>query len=245
MYSKNLNTKILVIKNLNFKFSSTHKPFFENANIEFNAGEMHFIKGKNGIGKSVFFRILQGNVTRNEILSADITFENKQFNITTQNKIPTGYATKTHMVKQNFNAMIADQFSFKDNLKFANIGSYPLFSNLPKHKLLPAFLNKFQIDYDTPSCLLSGGQRQILAILMILQKPCKILLLDEPTSALDEQNANIVMDFLNELVTQTKLTTLIISHDNELVEKYAHGDFYEIISNQTTEARNIMHKTGQ
>jgi len=58
---------------------------------------------------------------------------------------------------------------------------------------------------------------------------------------LDEQNATMVMDFVNELVTQTKLTALIISHDNELVEKYADGVFYEIAANNNTGKRNIIY----
>ncbi len=96
------------------------------------------------------------------------------------------------------------------------MSSYPLFNNLPEHKHLPDFLKKFQIDYDKPAHLLSGGQRQI--------------------------NANMVMDFVSELVTRTKLTTLIISHDNELVETYSQEGFYEITSDHITEVRSIAYK---
>lgn len=236
-----MNTKCLTIKNLNFRFSSKNKPFFENVNIDFDAGKLHFIKGKNGVGKSVFFRILQGNISENEELSGSFTFNKNHINITTHNAIPTANNSQIQMVKQDINSMIADQFSFKQNLEFANIGTFPLLTKLPKHKRLPDFLNEFQIDYDKPAYLLSGGQRQILAILMILQKPCHCLLLDEPTSALDEQNATLVMNFVNELVTQIQLTALIISHDNELVEKYADNGFYEIVANHGTEIRDIVY----
>jgi ABC-type lipoprotein export system ATPase subunit len=77
--------------------------------------------------------------------------------------------------------------------------------------------------------MLSGGQRQILAILMALQKSASILLLDEPTAALDDKNSSMVMSFLNELLaTDKNLTVLIICHDKELVDTYAHSQYHQI-----------------
>ena len=61
--------------------------------------------------------------------------------------------------------------------------------------------------------LLSGGQRQALTLLMAtLQKP-KLLLLDEHTAALDPQTAKKVLDLTNEMVTEQKLTALMVTHN--------------------------------
>ncbi|MCD8171324.1 MAG: ABC transporter ATP-binding protein [Clostridiales bacterium] len=61
--------------------------------------------------------------------------------------------------------------------------------------------------------LLSGGQRQALTLLMAtLQKP-KLLLLDEHTAALDPQTAKKVLDLTNEMVTEQKLTALMVNHN--------------------------------
>lgn len=61
--------------------------------------------------------------------------------------------------------------------------------------------------------LLSGGQRQALTLLMAtLQKP-KLLLLDEHTAALDPQTARKVLDLTKEMVTEQKLTALMVTHN--------------------------------
>ena len=61
--------------------------------------------------------------------------------------------------------------------------------------------------------LLSGGQRQALTLLMAtIQKP-RLLLLDEHTAALDPQTARKVLDLTNEMVTEQKLTALMVTHN--------------------------------
>ncbi len=61
--------------------------------------------------------------------------------------------------------------------------------------------------------LLSGGQRQALTLLMAsLQKP-DLLLLDEHTSALDPATAQNVLALTEKIVTEDKLTTLMITHN--------------------------------
>ena len=60
---------------------------------------------------------------------------------------------------------------------------------------------------------LSGGQRQALTLLMAtIQRP-KLLLLDEHTAALDPKTAKIVLDLTDKLVTDNKLTTLMVTHN--------------------------------
>ncbi len=61
--------------------------------------------------------------------------------------------------------------------------------------------------------LLSGGQRQALTLLMAtLQRP-KLLLLDEHTAALDPKTAAKVLDATQRIVEESKLTTMMITHN--------------------------------
>lgn len=60
--------------------------------------------------------------------------------------------------------------------------------------------------------LLSGGQRQAVALLMATMAPSKILLLDEHTAALDPRTAEFVLGLTRRLVTELKLTTLMVTH---------------------------------
>jgi putative ABC transport system ATP-binding protein len=61
--------------------------------------------------------------------------------------------------------------------------------------------------------LLSGGQRQVLALLMASLNRPRVLLLDEHTAALDPRTAQLVMDATQRIVAEHRLTTLMITHN--------------------------------
>ena len=61
--------------------------------------------------------------------------------------------------------------------------------------------------------LLSGGQRQAVTLLMATLNRPKLLLLDEHTAALDPKTAAKVLEITNKLVTENRLTTLMITHN--------------------------------
>jgi len=61
--------------------------------------------------------------------------------------------------------------------------------------------------------LLSGGQRQALTLLMATLAQPKILLLDEHTAALDPATAHKIVQLTNQIVEETHLTTLMVTHN--------------------------------
>ena len=76
-------------------------------------------------------------------------------------------------------------------------------------------------DVSTPVGLLSGGQRQIIAIARAVRLDQPLILLDEPTAALGVQETAHVGEIIDELKTRAK-TIVCISHDLEFV--FAHAD---------------------
>jgi putative ABC transport system ATP-binding protein len=60
---------------------------------------------------------------------------------------------------------------------------------------------------------LSGGQRQALALLMATMAGARLLLLDEHLAALDPRTAETVMGLTGRLVTERRLTTLMVTHN--------------------------------
>ena len=68
---------------------------------------------------------------------------------------------------------------------------------------------------------LSGGQRQRAMIAMALASRPKLLLADEPTTALDVTLRAQILDLLSDLQRQTGMALLMITHDLNLVRKFA------------------------
>lgn len=64
-----------------------------------------------------------------------------------------------------------------------------------------------------PVGLLSGGQRQALTLLMSTMVPPKLLLLDEHTAALDPGTAEKVLNLTQEIVKESHLTCMMITHN--------------------------------
>lgn len=68
--------------------------------------------------------------------------------------------------------------------------------------------------------VLSGGQRQALALIMSTMTPLDLLLLDEHTAALDPKTAEIIMKLTDEIVHQKQLTTLMVTHNLRYAVEY-------------------------
>jgi len=68
---------------------------------------------------------------------------------------------------------------------------------------------------------LSGGQRQRAMIAMALACSPKLLLADEPTTALDVSLRGQILDLLGELQRETGMAVLLITHDLNLVRRFA------------------------
>ena len=70
--------------------------------------------------------------------------------------------------------------------------------------------------------LLSGGQRQAVTLLMATLNRPKLLLLDEHTAALDPKTAAKVLELTDKLVSESKLTTLMVTHNMQ--DAISHGN---------------------
>ena len=131
-------------------------------------------------------------------------------------------SSQVKTVVQDINKMIVNAMTVEENLRLAHLPTYPRLIPLSHNINLSTIMKDFGINQLTTNVQqLSGGQKQILAIMMALQKPTQILLLDEPTAALDEKNTHIVIQFLTDLAKTLDLIIIIITHDKELTTTYA------------------------
>ena len=216
-------------------FSFNHSAlFFNDLKCDFPENSLTFIIGRNGIGKSTLLRILQGKIHKGEMIQGTIISDGITYNFDDKNTKAL-LANLTRLVLQNYSNMLALDFSVATNLGAAQLSYYPHLNALPASFKYADMLQEIGITLDKYVSQLSGGQRQILAIVMALQKPIKLLLLDEPTAALDEANARMVMDFLTKLARLYKIIIVCISHDRELIRIYGQNLYYEIVKNNKNE----------
>jgi iron complex transport system ATP-binding protein len=80
---------------------------------------------------------------------------------------------------------------------------------------------------------LSGGQKQLAWIAMVLAQDTDVLLLDEPTTFLDLHHQLEVMDIVEALKTDSEVTVILVLHDIDQAARYADhmlalddGDIY-------------------
>jgi len=79
--------------------------------------------------------------------------------------------------------------------------------------LVPEVLDAF------PSAI-SGGEAQRISLAKCMLLKPKLLILDEATSMLDVSTQANVLGLVKDLVDETSMSVLLISHDKELVEYY-------------------------
>ena len=68
--------------------------------------------------------------------------------------------------------------------------------------------------------VLSGGQRQAMALLMATLTPIRFLILDEHTAALDPKTADLIMELTDKVVKEKHLTTIMVTHNLRYAVEY-------------------------
>ena len=71
-----------------------------------------------------------------------------------------------------------------------------------------------------PVGLLSGGQRQAVALLMATMTPIDFLILDEHTAALDPKTADTIMALTDRVVREKGLTAIMVTHNLRYAVEY-------------------------
>ena len=212
--------------NLMFKFNHGQEPFFSDVSCDFKPGVVHVVRGRNGVGKSTLLRLLQGLVGPDEQVTGTVMLGNRVIDMAQRPELLTRLVKK---IVQKYDGMLADQLTGAENLSLAALGKHPGLCKLPPVTDTYGYAAQFSLDLSLPTGKLSGGQRQILAILMLLQQRPEVLLLDEPTAALDDANAKLVTVFLQRLVHEHGLVVIVITHDDLFARLCNPVGFYDVV----------------
>ena len=163
--------------------------------IDFEAkNEITAIVGSNGSGKSTLLKSIYGLC---DVFSGSICVGDNTITDT-----PT-FAMQSLGIQ--YMAQISNVFSeltVWENLVIAGI------PNSPDTKYLFDFFPTLQDTTAVKAGLLSGGQRQLLAMAMAISKRPRVMLFDEPTANLSPKNADMVLAKIKEI--QENLNNCII-----------------------------------
>ncbi len=212
--------KYFSLESFSFAFDSKQHYFFENTSCEVLQPGLNFLIGKNGAGKSTFFRLMQGIIGNSEVIKGKVTIQDHRYdfeNLQDRKKLHA----RSMILHQNFDSMLAPSFTGYQNLQYSTFNINPNLDLITDSYDVIDFVKSFSIPLDKPVHLLSGGQRQMLAMLMVTQKPLDILLLDEPTAALDSKNSDYVMKGIENIAREKNILVLCISHDQDIIDKYS------------------------
>lgn len=183
-------------------------------NLTLEDGEFVTIIGSNGAGKSTLFNAICGNFWLDEghvyLDGEDISYQSEHKRARTIGRIfqDPMKGTAPHLTIEE-NLALAYSRSKRGGLRVAvTKKEREMFRNALKD-----FGMGLEERMNTKVGLLSGGQRQVVTLLMATIVPPKLLLLDEHTAALDPATAEKVMEITKKIVAEQHLTTLMITHN--------------------------------
>lgn len=213
---------------------------FDNFSLTVNSGEFVSVVGSNGSGKTSMLNIICGSIPidSGNILVNGIDITSKK-DYLRHKKIGRVFQDPSKGTCPSMN--ILENMSIADNKgKPFNLGSGTNKSKIEYYKELLRPLNLGLEDkMYTQVGSLSGGQRQVLSLLMSTMTPIEFLILDEHTAALDPKTAEIIMRLTDQIVTEKKLTTIMVTHNLRYAVEY--GDRLIMMH----EGNVIMDKVGE
>ena len=198
------------IQNINKKYSA--QEVLKNINLGFREKELVMILGPSGSGKTTLLNVMAG-IEKSD--AGDVYYGCENISKYNGKKLDYYRSNNISYIFQDYN--LINYLTVDDNLLIS--------SKLKGKKLskesINAGLNTFGLygsSKKTP-LLLSGGEKQRVAILKSLLCDSKVLFGDEPTGALDSCNAEVVMDIFKE-ISRDRLV-ILVTHNEELAKKYA------------------------
>lgn len=206
-----------LIRDLRVTFETAAGPVeaLRGVDLDLRPGEFVTVIGSNGAGKSTLVKALAG---AQRTVGGSVHLG--QHDIT---DVPEHRRTRwVARVSQDTTSSVCTELSVYDNMALAATrGSrrspLRLANNKKRLQRAATALDSYGSGLSARgrqiAGLLSGGQRQLLALAMAVAVEPQLLLLDEHTSALDPQMAEIVMAATEDIVRSRGLTTLMVTHN--------------------------------
>lgn len=201
-----MNNAILQFENLDAGYSG--RKVLRGLSGQVKEGGRVAIIGPNGCGKSTLLKSLMGVLPS----SGQMAFRGFSLNgvpVAERNKLGIG------CLRQGVN--IFQSLTADGNLEMAFTGKPKLFKTRRDEVL--AHFPVLETSLDRRAGYFSGGQRQALALAMVLMNRPSFVLLDEPLSGLSPMAATELLDALEKIHAESGLAWMIVEHRLPLVQR--------------------------
>ena len=202
-----------------FKKTVGHVKAVNDASLSLRPGHTLGIVGESGSGKTTLALALLGLVAS----KGKITFEGRETNTLAGDEL-IALRRQMQMVFQDPYGSLSPRMTVADIVS-EGLDAHGLMTDEDERdQRVVEILQEVEIDpavrFRYPHEF-SGGQRQRIAIARALILEPQVLLLDEPTSALDRTVQVQVLELLNNIQRQHRLSYVFISHDLSVVRSIA------------------------
>jgi cell division transport system ATP-binding protein len=193
---------------------------FSDINFNVDSGELVFLIGKTGTGKSSLLKVLYGDLPLKSGYGSIVGFD---LNKLKDNQIPK-LRRKLGVVFQDFK-LLTDRTIF-DNLSFVLKATGWKEKNKINHRVAEVLdmVNVTSNNKKYPFEL-SGGEQQRVAIARALLNHPELIIADEPTGNLDPETSNEIMQLFSKL-HKGGISLIMATHDYNMIVKFP-GKIYQ------------------
>jgi simple sugar transport system ATP-binding protein len=207
-----LDDVILRVEQISKRFGAVEA--LRGVDMHLNRGEVLGLVGDNGAGKSTLVKILSGfqrpDSGRIFVEGRDVQFHS----------VKDARAAGIETVYQDL--ALVPQLTVYENLflnrEITGLGRVGVLSRRRMRSLANRYHDDIKVhvpDVDAEVEMLSGGQRQAIAVARATRLNAKILLLDEPLAAMGAKESALIMDLVKDLSARG-VSMIVIDHN------YAH-----------------------
>ncbi len=199
-------TAYIEFKNVRKSFGG--KAVLKGMDLAVNKGEVMFIIGTSGVGKSVTIKHLIGLL---RIDAGEIWFDGTRVDVLPEKSLEP-MRKRIGMVFQS--STLFDSMTLAENVALPLRKHKGMSHNAAlveaRKRLAQVYMDEYSERYPAE---LSDGMRKRAAIARTLALDPEVVLFDEPTTGLDPVSARRVDRLIRELATKLGVTAIVVSHD--------------------------------